>query len=78
MSWFNDPSFKSLQKQLDDINTDMLSNLSGKVNKMLTSTVTHIGTAVGVVTNIVIAIVTMPFILFFMLKDGHRFKRLPG
>jgi len=74
MSWFNDPSFKSLQKQLDDINTDMLSNLSGKVNKMLTSTVTHIGTAVGVVTNIVIAIVTMPFILFFMLKDGHRLK----
>jgi len=74
MSWFNDPSFKSLQKQLDDINTDMLSNVSGKVNKMLTSTVTHIGTAVGVVTNIVIAIVTMPFILFFMLKDGHRLK----
>lgn len=74
MRWFNDPSFKSLQKQLDDINTDMLSNISGKVNKMLTSTVTHIGTAVGVVTNIVIAIVTMPFILFFMLKDGHRLK----
>lgn len=74
MSWFNDPSFKSLQKQLDDINTDMLSNVSGKVNKMLTSTVTHIGIAVGVVTNIVIAIVTMPFILFFMLKDGHRLK----
>lgn len=74
MSWFNDPSFKSLQKQLDDINTDMLSNVSGKVNKMLTSTVTHIGTAVGVVTNIMIAIVTMPFILFFMLKDGHRLK----
>ncbi|MEL1195916.1 AI-2E family transporter, partial [Staphylococcus epidermidis] len=32
------------------------------------------GTAVGVVTNVVIAIVTMPFILFFMLKDGHRMK----
>lgn len=74
MKWFNDPAFKSIQKQLNDINTDVFSNLSSKVNKMLTSTVSHIGTAVGVVTNVVIAIVTMPFILFFMLKDGHRMK----
>ncbi|MGO2832086.1 MAG: AI-2E family transporter [Latilactobacillus curvatus] len=74
MKWFNDPAFKSIQKQLNDINTDVFSNLSSKVNKMLTSTVSHIGIAVGVVTNIVIAIVTMPFILFFMLKDGHRMK----
>ncbi|KRM20646.1 AI-2E family transporter [Latilactobacillus graminis] len=74
MKWFNDPAFKSLQKQLNDINTDLFSNISDKVNKMLTSTVSHIGTAVGVATNVVIAIVTMPFILFFMLKDGHRMK----
>lgn len=74
MKWFNDPAFKSIQKQLNDINTDVFSNLSSKVNQMLTSTVSHIGTAVGVVTNVVIAIVTMPFILFFMLKDGHRMK----
>lgn len=74
MKWFNDPAFKSIQKQLNDINTDVFSNLSSKVNKILTSTVSHIGTAVGVVTNVVIAIVTMPFILFFMLKDGHRMK----
>ncbi|MCP8857116.1 AI-2E family transporter [Latilactobacillus fuchuensis] len=74
MQWFNDPSFKSIQKQLNDINTDVLGSLSDKLNKMVSSTVSHIGTAVGVVTNIVIAIVTMPFILFFMLKDGHRLK----
>lgn len=74
MQWFNDSSFKSIQKQLNDINTDVLGSLSDKLNKMVSSTVSHIGTAVGVVTNIVIAIVTMPFILFFMLKDGHRLK----
>ncbi|WP_078544090.1 AI-2E family transporter [Litchfieldia alkalitelluris] len=33
-----------------------------------------IGQVLGVVTNITLIIITVPFILFYMLKDGHRFS----
>ncbi|MBD8070832.1 AI-2E family transporter [Bacillus sp. PS06] len=33
-----------------------------------------VGQVLGVVTNITLIIITVPFILFYMLKDGHRFS----
>ncbi|EGQ3194602.1 AI-2E family transporter [Staphylococcus pseudintermedius] len=30
------------------------------------------------VVNITVVIITVPFVLFFMLKDGHRFKEFPN
>jgi predicted PurR-regulated permease PerM len=36
---------------------------------------TSVGQVLGVVTNITLIIITVPFILFYMLKDGHRFSQ---
>jgi predicted PurR-regulated permease PerM len=71
------------QSQLSDFNTNLLSNVSEQADGVLNSTFASIGSVVGAVTNIVIAIVTMPFILFYLLKDGknlpyHLMKMVPS
>lgn len=35
-----------------------------------------IATFAETIANIGVVIVTTPFVLFFMLKDGHHFKRI--
>ncbi|MBS2970344.1 AI-2E family transporter [Metabacillus sp. KIGAM252] len=47
-----------------------LTNFASQLPQNLTASITAV---LGVVTNITLAIVTVPFILFFMLKDGHKF-----
>ncbi|MTH53822.1 AI-2E family transporter [Bacillus mangrovi] len=47
-----------------------LTDFSAKIPQNLTSSVSAV---LGVVTNITLTIITVPFILFFMLKDGHKF-----
>lgn len=70
--WIKTPGLKAIKEQLGNMNNDVFASITSKFNKMLSSTVNHIGSAVGVVTNVVIALVTTPFIAFFMLKDGHK------
>lgn len=72
-----------IQSQLSDFNANLLSNVSEQADGVLDSTFASIGSLVGAVTNIVIAIITMPFILFYLLKDGknlpyHVMKMVPS
>jgi predicted PurR-regulated permease PerM len=56
-------------------------NFIDKVNKSILSWTTHLTdnltsgmqTALGIVTGITITIITVPFILFYMFKDGRKF-----
>lgn len=70
--WLNDPNLSGIRDQLEQWNTDASKVLSSRVTKYLTSTVSSITTVVSTVTTIVIGLITMPFILFYLLKDGHR------
>lgn len=70
--WLNDPNLSGIRNQLEQWNTDASKVLSSRVTKYLTSTVSSITTVVSTVTTIVIGLITMPFILFYLLKDGHR------
>lgn len=63
--------FSQLQVQLADMNQDIMKSLSEQTNTVVNSTFSRIGNVFGTVTNIVIALVTMPIILFFLLKDGQ-------
>lgn len=54
---------------------DIVGSLSERVSTIVNSTVTGIGGFLGVLTETVLAIITVPFILFYLLKDG---KKLPG
>ncbi|SFS73384.1 AI-2E family transporter [Paenibacillus sp. 453mf] len=54
---------------------DIVGSLSERVSTIVDSTVTGIGGFLGVLTETVLAIITVPFILFYLLKDG---KKLPS
>ncbi|WP_407371020.1 AI-2E family transporter [Carnobacterium sp.] len=73
-SWLRSDVLSEFQTRLSDFNTNIMSNVSEQADGVVNSTFASIGSVVGAVTNIVIAIITMPFILFYLLKDG---KNLP-
>lgn len=64
-------------KLQESVGTD-LSDITGKVTTWGTSFINNaasgVGSFVGTLTEIVLAVVTTPFILFYLLRDG---KRLP-
>ncbi|MFC6180085.1 AI-2E family transporter [Lactiplantibacillus daowaiensis] len=70
--WLNDPKLSTLRDQLDQWNTDASKMLNGKVTKYLTGTVSSITSVVSTLTTVIIGLITMPFILFYLLKDGHQ------
>ncbi|MCT1902596.1 AI-2E family transporter [Oceanobacillus sojae] len=49
--------------------------LSDRSLDIMNSAFSNIGNVIGAVTEIVLAIITLPFILFYLLKDGEK---LPG
>ncbi len=54
--------------------SELVSKASSQATKILESTFNGVGTFLGALTEIVISIITVPFILFYLLKDG---KKLP-
>ena len=82
-SWLRSDVLSEFQTRLTDLNANLLSNVSDQANSVLDTTFTSIGSVVGALTNVVIAIITMPFILFYLLKDGkslpyHVMKMIPS
>lgn len=78
----NSTIFSQLQTQLAGVNANVIKSISEQANQVMDSTFSGIGSVVGTVTNLVIALVTMPILLFFLLKDGrslpyHVMKLLP-
>ncbi|MFC6202444.1 AI-2E family transporter [Lactiplantibacillus nangangensis] len=73
--WLRDPNLSGIRDQLEQWNTDASKLLSGRVTKYLTGTVSSITSVVSTVTTIVIGLITMPFILFYLLKDGHKLPK---
>lgn len=62
------------QQQVNEITQNIVSSISQQLSNLVNTTVSGIGNVVGAVTNVFVALVTMPFILFYLLKDG---KKLP-
>ncbi|HAC0690512.1 TPA_asm: AI-2E family transporter [Listeria monocytogenes] len=75
---FDEFSRSSLFDQIKDkLNTnmsDITKTLSTKGTSVINSAISSIGSIVGTVTEVVLAIVTTPLVLFYLLKDG---KKLP-
>lgn len=64
--------FSPLKIQWDEFTKNILSNLTGQGKGVLGSTFYNLGSVIGTVTTIIIAIATMPFILFYLLRDGRQ------
>ena len=60
----------SIQGMIDDTQNTLFKSGQNTVN----STLGNISSAVSIITMIVMTLLTAPFILFFMLKDGHQLR----
>ncbi|WP_340024509.1 AI-2E family transporter [Paenibacillus sp. FSL K6-1096] len=66
--------FSKLQANIGTDLSDITSKVTAWATSFLNNAATGVGNFVGTLTEIVLAVVTTPFILFYLLRDG---KRLP-
>lgn len=71
-SLLNTQAFTDFMDQVRE--TTILQTVTEQASTVVNATVGGIGSFIGTVTQIVITLFTMPFILYYLLKDG---KRLP-
>lgn len=71
----NDPFFNQFSNSLEEMISKLFDSLEDVIRNISTVTMKGVGNIVGVVTTFVVGIITMPFILFYLLKDG---KKLPS
>lgn len=48
------------------------TSISGFVKSFMMSITSSIGSIIGMITSVTVTVVTVPFMLFYMLKDGHK------
>jgi predicted PurR-regulated permease PerM len=68
----SDPSFAQFRSQLEEMGDKLTSSLGDIIRNISTFTFQGLGSFVGAVATVVVAIITMPFILFYLLKDGKQ------
>ncbi|KGE17893.1 AI-2E family transporter [Paenibacillus wynnii] len=66
--------FDKIQQNVGTDVTDITSRVTTWVTTFLNNALNGVGNFVGTLTEIVLAVITTPFILFYLLRDG---KRLP-
>ncbi|GAB6930462.1 AI-2E family transporter [Paenibacillus sp. JCM 10914] len=66
--------FSQLQETININSQEWWSTLTQKATEILNQTWTRVGGFLGAFTETVVSIITVPFVLFYMLKDG---KKLP-
>ncbi|AMV61847.1 Hypothetical protein ADU72_0329 [Pediococcus damnosus] len=74
-TWLNDPRFGQFQKEFQKVSDSATSSLSSWVSNAANHTFTSVGGVISSVTKIVVGLITMPFILFYLLKDGHQLPK---
>jgi predicted PurR-regulated permease PerM len=68
----SDPSFAQFRSQLEEMGDKLISSLGDIIRNISTFTFQGLGNFVGAVATVIVAIITMPFILFYLLKDGKQ------
>lgn len=74
-SWMQASVFQSYYEQGYDWVVANLSNLPQQIGNYLDNAYQGIRNIATTVTNVIVAIITFPIILFFLLKDGTAFKK---
>ncbi|WP_368251183.1 AI-2E family transporter [Enterococcus sp. 2201sp1_2201st1_B8_2201SCRN_220225] len=67
-----EPIFNQFQEQIDNYSDKLIATLTDFIQNFSKSTISSVGKIVSAVANVVVAIMTFPFILFFLLKDGRH------
>ncbi|WP_430610183.1 AI-2E family transporter [Enterococcus sp. DIV0876] len=68
----SDPIFSQVQEQIEASNEKLITTMTDLIQNLSRSTIQNLGSFFGAVATIVLAVITMPFILFYLLKDGRQ------
>ncbi|MBU5584075.1 AI-2E family transporter, partial [Enterococcus sp. S181_ASV_20] len=69
---FKDPAFKPFQQHIDNSLQKILESLTDTAQKISRVTLQGLGSVVSTLATVLIALITAPIILFFLLKDGDQ------
>ncbi|TGD18162.1 AI-2E family transporter [Levilactobacillus suantsaiihabitans] len=72
LQWLKDDRLDGIRDQLDQFNQQLSASSSSAISGLAKTTVSSVGGIVSRVVSIVVAVVTAPFILFYLLRDGHQ------
>ncbi len=72
---FSDPKMHVFRDRLMTADANFSKSFEKSMDSIVPQTFNNIGSALSVVTNVVMILLTAPFILFFMLKDDKKFKQ---
>lgn len=67
-----DPIFAEVQGQIEASSEKLMASVTDIIQNLSKSTLQNLGNFFGAVASVVLAIITMPFILFYLLKDGKK------
>ncbi|MGR9047760.1 AI-2E family transporter [Halobacillus faecis] len=70
--WLRNSIFSVYYTNLFEDVDGILNQIPDYISSYASETVEGITNIISTVTNVVVALVTLPFILFYLLKDGHR------
>lgn len=70
--FFNAPIFDKFSKPIEDSLNEFFNSINTMAKTISKNAFKGIGSVVGAVANIVVTVVTVPFILFYLLKDGKK------
>ncbi|WP_328805244.1 AI-2E family transporter [Paenibacillus albicereus] len=70
--YLGNDTLTELQNEFNFDPQQIARELSQRAGAIVQTTLTNIGGFLGTVTEFVLALVTLPFILFYMLKDGRK------
>ncbi|WP_142826717.1 AI-2E family transporter [Planococcus soli] len=71
-SFFQSDILSQLQTQLTGNGDSLSTSITEQADDVVGTTVTGIGSVFGILSTTVLAVITTPFILFYLLKDGHH------
>ncbi|GGF34123.1 UPF0118 membrane protein YubA [Halobacillus andaensis] len=74
--WLRNSMFANYYNNLFEDLEGTLGQVSDNFSSYAGNTVEGITSFISTITNVIIAIVTLPFILFYLLKDGEKFPNM--
>lgn len=73
-NWLSDPQMENVRNSLQEYSNQIQNTILKSANSAVSETVTHLSTAVNVITVVFMTVLTAPIVLFYMLKDGRQLK----
>lgn len=70
--FFNAPLFEKFSEPIENALNELFNSINAITKTVSKNAFSGIGSVVGAVANIVVTVVTVPFILFYLLKDGKK------